>query len=120
MWLWDQSKGQLFRDGALISNGYSGYKRGKNNPSMQAAVGIGPIPQGLWKLTSIYNSPNTGPKTIVLDPCENTETFGRSLFRIHGDSIKNPGNASHGCIILPRAIREKIWASGDRILKVTE
>lgn len=39
-------------------------------------------------------------------------------FRIHGDSIRAPGTASHGCIILPRAIRDRIWASGDRALQV--
>lgn len=120
MWVWDQSEGKLFRDGALISMGYSGFKNGKNSPSMQAAKGVGPIPRGFWVMTAIVNSPNTGPRTIILEPRCDTQTFGRSAFRIHGDSIANPGNASHGCIILPRTIREKIWASKDYELQVVE
>jgi hypothetical protein len=120
MWIWDQSQGILSRNGKLISNGYSGRNRGKNNPSMQDAKGIGPIPRGGWTMTSVKNSSATGPFTIVLEPKQTTDTCGRSAFRIHGDSIKNPGTASHGCIILPRVIREQIWASGDRDLLVVE
>jgi hypothetical protein len=120
MWLWDQSKGELYRDGAFISSGYSGKGRGKNNPSVQNAVGVGPIPQGDWIIGSTYVSKNTGPVTIVLNPAPNTNTFGRSAFRIHGDSIKNPGTASRGCIILPRYVREKISKSSDRKLRVVE
>jgi hypothetical protein len=51
-------------------------------------------------------------------PDPGTETFGRGEFRIHGDSIAHPGTASHGCIILPRAVRDAIWRSGDRALEV--
>lgn len=120
MWLYDQSSGQLFRDGKLISTGYSGNGRGKNNPSLQAARGIGPIPCGNWIIGKAYGSANTGPYTIKLDPGFNTQTFGRSAFRIHGDSIKNPGTASQGCIILPRKIREQIIASKDTQLMVKE
>ncbi|MFA6125072.1 MAG: hypothetical protein WCS75_11525 [Sphingomonas sp.] len=39
-------------------------------------------------------------------------------FRIHGDNAKLDRSASHGCIILPRAVRERMWASGDRIVEV--
>lgn len=118
MWIWDQSAGELRRDGALISRGYSGNGRGKNNPAMQAAQGIGPIPAGRWQLTEIYDSPNVGPRAIKLSACLGTDSCGRDAFRIHGDSISNPGSASHGCIILPREVRLKIWASGDRDLQV--
>lgn len=44
---------------------------------------------------------------------------GRSGFLIHGDSIAHTGQASHGCIILPRSVREQIAASGDDELEVT-
>ena len=120
MWIWDQSKGELSRDGVVISKGYSGANRGKNNPSMQSAVAVGPIPQGDWNITERYDSKRVGPYALVLEPRAGTQTFGRSAFRIHGDSVRNPGTASHGCIILPRAIREKIWKSQDRLLKVVE
>lgn len=120
MWVWDQSAGTLSRDGILISRGYSGYKRGKNNPSLQSAKGIGPIPQGMWTITEKYDSANVGPYALKLEPAIDTQVYGRSAFRIHGDSIRNPGNASHGCVILPRTIREKIWKSQDKLLKVVE
>ena len=120
MWIWDQSKGELSREGKVISRGYSGRGRGKNNPSMQSAVGVGPIPRGAWRILKHYDSSATGPFTLWLEPKIGTDCCGRSAFRIHGDSIKNPGTASHGCIILPRVIREQIWASEDRDLLVVE
>lgn len=120
MWVWDQSKGRLSHNGVFVSNGYSGLNAGKNNPDLQSAIGIGPIPRGLWYIDTIYNSPRTGPFTIVLKPAVGTDTCGRSAFRIHGDSIKNPGTASHGCIILPHNVREDIWNSGDHQLSVIE
>ena len=45
--------------------------------------------------------------------------FGRDGFLIHGDSIVHTGQASQGCIILPRSIREQIAASEDDELEVT-
>jgi hypothetical protein len=120
MWRWDQSAGELTRNGTFYGKGYAGFGTGKNSPSMQAAKGIGPIPRGKWLMTGVKDSPNTGPFTIVLEPFPDTQTFGRSAFRIHGDSIRNPGTASHGCIILPRALRNRIWGSGDHEIEVVE
>jgi hypothetical protein len=120
MWRWDQSAGELTRDGAFISKGYSGAGRGVNNPVMQAATAIGPIPRGRWRMTEVKDSPNTGPFTIVLVPEAGTDTCGRSAFRIHGDNRLANKTASHGCIILPRPVRQRIWASGDRALEVVE
>jgi hypothetical protein len=119
MWTWDQSAGLLSRAGKSW-RGYSGARNGKNKPSMQAAQGVGPIPRGRWTIVARKDSPNTGPCTLVLVPDAGTDTCGRSEFRIHGDSIANPGTASHGCIILPRVVRDLIWASGDRALEVVE
>ena len=117
MWTWDQSAGLLTRAGKSW-RGYSGTGRGKNNPALQGAKGIGPIPQGRWTVVARRDSPNTDPCTLILSPDPGIQTFGRSDFRIHGDSIAHPGAASHGCIILPRAVRDAIWASGDRVLDV--
>ena len=117
MWIWDQSAGELRRAGK-VWRGYSGAARGLNNPALQAAKSVGPIPQGRWTIAGRHDSPNTGPCTLTLAPGPDTATFGRSAFRIHGDSLAHPGRASHGCIILPRAVRDAIWASGDRILQV--
>lgn len=120
MWGWRNSTGNLSRDGVIISSGYSGAGRGKNNPVMEAATGVGPIPKGDWNIAGVHNSPNTGPYTITLEAQPGTDTFGRSAFRIHGDSLKAPGTASHGCIILPRSVREKIIASNDKLLRVLD
>lgn len=122
MWIWDQSEGKMYRanqDGSRewIANGYSGHDVGKNNPNLEGTVATGPIPSGNWKITAVKNSPNTGPYTLVLEP-DGHNALGRSAFRIHGDSAKAPGTASHGCIILPRTIREQIWESGERSLLV--
>ncbi len=124
MWTWDQSAGTLSRDGAVVSRGYSGKGRGKNNPALQGVRGIGPIPAGLWRIGAPYNSKNVGPYALPLDAVDakpgddKHEGTGRGAFRVHGDSIKAPGTASQGCIILPRAIRELMWKSGDRDLTV--
>lgn len=125
MWKWDQSAGELTRDGQFISRGYSGAGRGKNNPSLERVRGTGPIPAGRWLIVGPpYNSANVGPYVLKLFaadeplPDDAHEATGRSAFRCHGDSIKAPGTASKGCIILPRRVRERIWASGDRELLV--
>ena len=123
MWTWDQSAGVLSRAGKIVSRGYSGAGRGKNNPAMQAAVGVGPVPRGRWMIGAPYNSANVGPYALRLEAQDGTiddrhAGTGRGAFRIHGDSIRSPGTASHGCIILPRLIRELIWKSGDRELEV--
>jgi hypothetical protein len=55
---------------------------------------------------------------MALTPEPGTDTLGRDGFLIHGDSVENPGTASHGCIILPRAVRDQISASGDKQIQV--
>ena len=111
--------GALALNGKVIGAGYSGHEWGKNNPAACDVPGIGPIPPGKWGLVAVRDSANTGPYTIILEPRPDTDTKGRSAFRIHGDNIKHPGTASHGCIILPRSVRERIWKSDERILTVT-
>lgn len=123
-YVWHQAAGTLTLDGAIVSRGYAGRNRGKNNPALQGVKGIGPIPRGLWRMISIGTSPNTGPNTIVLHAVDSTpdddreDTTGRGAFRIHGDSIAHPGEASDGCIILPRDARLALWRSGERLISV--
>jgi hypothetical protein len=124
MWTWDQSAGALYRDGKLVSRGYSGKGRGKNNPALQAMPGTGPIPTGRWRMLRVYDSDKVGPYAIVLDKVDahpgddKDDVTGRGAFRVHGDSVREPGSASNGCIILQRAIREMMWRSGDHDLEV--
>lgn len=116
-WRYDQSSGELTRDGAHVGTGYSGFGAGKNSPEREAMPGVGPIPAGRWRIASKYDSAKVGPYALVLEP-NGADPHGRSAFRIHGDSIAHPGTASHGCIILARVLREMIWTSGDRDLEV--
>lgn len=114
-----QQTGELkLASGQLLYMCYSGHGEGKNNPDMQHIKRVGPIPKGKYIIGPVYDSSRTGPYTIKLTPYDDNEMFGRSAFRIHGDSIKQPGTASTGCIIAPRHIRESIILSGDKELTV--
>ncbi|MGF6922638.1 hypothetical protein OKW41_007926 [Paraburkholderia sp. UCT70] len=56
---------------------------------------------------------------MPLTPNPGTHTFGRDTFFMHGDSKSHPGSASNGCIVIvDRAVRERVWSSGDRQLRV--
>jgi hypothetical protein len=120
MWTYRQTTGRLLRDGVPVATGYSGCNEGKNNPACQDDKNLGPIPQGVWKLTEMFDSVQHGPLCIRLEPAEGTVTFGRFGFLIHGDSATHPGEASKGCIVLPRKFREQVWESWDTELEVTE
>ncbi|HXX71107.1 MAG TPA: tlde1 domain-containing protein [Candidatus Acidoferrum sp.] len=118
-WTYAQKTGELQQDGKPVAHGYSGAGAGKNNPAMQEVPNVGPIPQGEWTIFGPpVNTDDHGPYVLTLRPALATETFGRSGFLMHGDSIEAPGCASHGCVILPRPAREQVWNSGERDLKV--
>lgn len=118
MWKYSQSDGKLFdADGKLVGNGYSGHGAGRNNGAMQASIGTGPIPVGVWRMTAMReDGGHTGPFTIVLEPEPGTETYGRSAFRVHGNNATN--DASNGCIIMPRGVRLAMWDSDDHLIEV--
>ena len=116
-WEYKQPSGELWRNGQKIAQGYSGKGAGKNNDSMENFTTIVPIPRGKYRINSPRDSVNTGPYVLPLLAVGHT-AHGRTSFQIHGDSIKYPGTASSGGIIMPRAIREKIWGSHDRELTV--
>lgn len=120
VWRYEQSTGRIYRNGVMAQTvpGYSGKNAHKNRPSSQSIPNHGPIPRGNWTIGG-YTS-NKGPLTIALTPKPGTNTFGRTSFRIHGDSIGNPGTASDGCIILQLGTRQAIMASGDHDLEVVE
>lgn len=112
------STGTVRRDGTLIGVGYSGQPECKNNPSKCSVHDHGPIPPGLYTIEPPRDTPTHGPYVLPLTPDSKNEMYGRSGFLIHGDSIAHPGTASHGCIILPRAVREAVHKSGDINLEV--
>lgn len=118
MWTYVQRTGSLYWNGKKISTGYSGYREGKNNPDMQTVENVGPLPCGLFELKTPYDSARVGPYAIPIEPKDGTNVFGRKDFRVHGDSIQQPGGASHGCLIFSLPIRKQIWNSGDHDLQV--
>jgi len=119
-WTYDQSSGTIARNGTLVPGGigYAGKGPHKNRPASQNMANLGPIPRGGWLIGGYTNS--KGPLTITLTPKAGTTTFGRTAFRIHGDSVTHPGSASEGCIIMPYSIRSLIINSGDHDLEVVE
>lgn len=97
---------------------YSGFGEAKNDPSKQQLAGLGPIPQGVYWIGAEREHSDAGPVVLPLTPIRGTEVFGRGGFEIHGDSREHPGGASHGCIILPRKLREQIADGHDKLLVV--
>ena len=115
-WSWDQSEGALYLGELRVARGYSGRGEGRNNPAMEAVRGVGPIPAGRWRIGPPHLSARTGPHVMTLTPIGH-DAHGRSAFQIHGDNAA--GDASSGCIVLPRWVRERISAMGLTTIEVT-
>lgn|SRR5215472_2551311 len=121
MWRYEQSTGRLTSPwGSPFGKGYSGNGDGVNNSKMEAVHNVGPIPRGRYSIGDAQTVQGRGDFVMALTPCDETNTFGRGGFLIHGDLIAEPGkeNASHGCIILNRLTRTALAASSDRELEV--
>lgn len=118
MWTYSQTSGELRHNGKLIGVGYSGKGRMKNDPDQEHDHGDGPIPRGVWLIGSAHTSARTGKVVMNLTPVSH-KAHGRSAFQIHGDSIRAPGTASSGCIIMNRNVRLLVSRSEDRTLTVT-
>ncbi len=117
-WEYNQATGTLSRNGIVVAtNGYSGFGIGRNNPMMEDRINVGPIPRGRYTIGRPRISRRTGPHVLNLTPFGHN-ALGRTDFQIHGDSRTDPGNASNGCIVLPRMIREQISQSPDNIINV--
>ena len=119
MWTFKQSTGQMFSPGGMaIGTGYSGSGEWKNDPEDQTVKNKGPIPEGFYEIGPPCNTDTHGPFVMSLTPDPTNQMFDRSGFLIHGDSLEHPGEASEGCIILARTLREAVWSSGDTRLQV--
>lgn len=116
-WTYDQSSGEL-RDpsGQPAGRGYAGKKGpARNNRAYERVVAVGPLPVGGYRIGPAHTSRRTGPVAMNLTPVGHA-AYGRSAFQIHGDNARN--DASSGCIIFARPIRDRIAASPDRMLLV--
>lgn len=118
MFYFSTKTGELKHDNLHLGYGYSGNGDDKLNQAAESVVGHGPIPRGLWTIGPAHEDGHLGVLVMNLDPAPGTNTFGRTLFRIHGDSIEHPGDASDGCIILALTLRKIISSSADRALTV--
>lgn len=121
-WEYSQSTGELRRrqngTHVLVGTGYSGINTGLNNPAMENRANTGPIPRGVWSIGNPRRSANTGPHVLDLRPVGHN-AHHRTNFQIHGDNTTPQAHdASNGCIILPRNVREIISNSGDTVLHV--
>jgi hypothetical protein len=116
VWIYNNKTGELSIDGENISEGYSGKNTGKikglNNPAMLNKNSIGPIPNGIYKIgDSGYNEhmgeyvrlEETNPNFLK----ENDRTPG--TFYVHGNKRSGGFDASAGCIILPKEIRDMMF-----------
>lgn len=120
-WVWKQSTGELFRRGSPVvtpfATGYAGLGAGRNNPELQCAKDIGPLPRGWYTIGPATSEP--APVTLPLAPDTANDMCGRTGFLIHADNVQRPGWASNGCIvILDRTKREQIRDSGVNRLEV--
>lgn len=118
MWTYVQRTGWFGRDNLLLVYCYSGKGEGKNNPDLQSVRYVGPIPVGRYTMQSPVDTEEHGPFVIWLTPDPTNDMLGRADFGIHGDKIGHPGEASQGCIIMPRSQREAAWNSGDHLIEV--
>lgn len=117
-WIYHQATGELLHDLRPVATGYSGFGAAKNKPESQHLAGLGPIPRGAYLLGALSENEDHGPLAIHVVPLTGTDTLGRSGFLIHGDNREHPGGASHGCIIMPREIREQMIDSHDKQILV--
>jgi Protein of unknown function (DUF2778) len=117
MWQYRQSNGDSSRDGHSIGAGYSGRGAGKFNPAMEGERNVGPIPRGMYRIGGQFDHPTKGSVTMGLTPVGHA-ALGRTEFLIHGDSREHPGEASEGCIVLGRVLRQVVADSGDIELEV--
>lgn len=117
-WKYKQSTGELFKDGKLVETGYSGALTCKNNPDRENVRGMGPIPQGTWKIGSTGTS--RGPLTITLIHVSGN-SYDRDMrsFRMHGEKAHGiPGFASEGCIIMYASTRLQVSKDHGALLEV--
>lgn len=119
-YVYEQTTGNLYLvavgDRTLLGTGYSGTGDGRNNPDQQGTRNVGPIPQGLWRIGEAHDSHKTGKLVMDLTPVGH-DALGRSDFQIHGDNARTH-DASHGCIVMGRDVREKIASGEVRELEV--
>jgi hypothetical protein len=125
-WKYCQEEGSLWSpQGAKVGIGYSGHDVGLNNPTLQGAPNVGPIPQGVWRFAEHETGTgHLGPCAIAIEPVFGTTTYNRTGFFLHGDTtedvLEHTKCASHGCLVFSRNVREAVLASQVKDLVVVQ
>jgi hypothetical protein len=120
VWVYSIPTGVLYDpQGKVAGVGYAGAPGYINDPSDVSLKNKGPLPPGMYTITSWRRDPKMGPVCASLVPDPQNEMYGRSGFNLHGDSIEHPGCGSEGCIQQNFPVRVRVQASGDSRLKVT-
>jgi lipoprotein-anchoring transpeptidase ErfK/SrfK len=104
VWLHDESSPEKAK---RLGKGYSGHPPHVNETEAEALKARGPIPRGSYRVHRPFDHVRLGPGCMFLEPNQGN-LFGRSGFLIHGDNRYGNNSASHGCIILPRAVRIEV------------
>ena len=123
MWTFEIAAGKFYNPaGEFVSKVYAGgdcgkHPEGRNNPDMCSVHNIGPLPEGLYTRGEAVEHSQLGAFAIPLNPDPTNEMYGRRGFYFHGDT-EIPGNASDGCIVGPRQVRNDFYASADRQIRV--
>ena len=118
MYTYHQSTGVLELNGSSFAVGYSGYGADKNRPEDQNVPNEGPLPEGFYTIGPARDDAKLGTYAMPLTPDIVNAMFGRAGFYIHGDSVKHPGCASEGCIVMGLLARVTIAQGSDRRLEV--
>lgn len=116
--VYSQSTGQLLCTdddaGDVVvdtSQCYAGRGIGRNDPDWQDVKDVGPTPVGPWQIGPGEDRPGrTGDMSLPLSPLPGNDVFNTkrtpNKFWIHGNNRSD--NASKGCPVCPRPIRDAI------------
>ena len=111
-YVYEQTTGNLYlvagADRTLLGTGYSGTGDGRNNPDMQGARNVGPIPQGLWRIGDAHDSAKTGKLVMDLTPVGH----GAGPLR-----LPNPRRQRQDARRLPRLHRHRPGSPGEDRLR---
>jgi hypothetical protein len=120
-WTYVIPTGQLFGpDHKLVATGWAGHGAGKNNPAMQDAHGVGPLPVGVYLIGKPVDPPNhLGPLAMPLTPAPANVMHNRGDFFMHGASATHLDLSSDGCIMMDRFTRQMVFQSPDKALYVS-
>lgn len=118
-WEYDVRSRQFTLNGSpRFSAQYAGAEGYKNDPAFECVKNKGPLPRGTYTILEPEVNPKTGAYSLRLVPHAGNAMCNRDAFLIHGESGRNPGRASEGCIILGIDMRRAIWESGEHTLVV--